>query len=134
MPVRHISTWAAAHGIEAVTVDGNDVEGVHAAACKAVASIRATGRPYFLELDTYRLRGHFEPDDQSYVDPAELASWRARDPIDAMTKRLLGDGVIATGELEHLKQRVEAVIEAAAAFADASAWPQPSELTTDVYA
>jgi pyruvate dehydrogenase E1 component alpha subunit len=46
-----------------------------------VSAIRASGEPRFLELQTYRLRGHFEPDDQAYVDAAELASWRARDPI-----------------------------------------------------
>lgn len=45
-------------------VDGNDADLVHAAAKEAVAAIRATGRPYFLELVTYRQRGHYEPDDQ----------------------------------------------------------------------
>ncbi len=134
MPIRHIRTWAAAHTVESVTVDGNDVEAVHAAASEAVARIRATGKPYFIELDTYRLRGHFEPDDQSYVDPAELASWRARDPIHLLSERLIAAGVTGRGEIEHLQQRVDAVIEAAAAFANDSAWPDLRELTTDVYA
>jgi acetoin:2,6-dichlorophenolindophenol oxidoreductase subunit alpha len=134
MPIDHISTWAAAHGIESRTVDGNDVEAVHRAAADAVASIRATGKPYFLELYTYRLRGHFEPDDQSYVDPDELERWRQRDPIDAMAQRLARDGVLGAGERDRLAQRVAATIETAAAFAAASAWPQASELATDVYA
>jgi pyruvate dehydrogenase E1 component alpha subunit len=134
MPIEHIRTWAAAHGVESVTVDGNDVEAVHAAARKAVAAIRATGRPYFLELDTYRLRGHFEPDDQGYVDAAELEARRARDPIRVTSERLIAAGVTHRGELEHIQQRVDATIEAAAAFANGSAWPDPRELTTDVYA
>jgi acetoin:2,6-dichlorophenolindophenol oxidoreductase subunit alpha len=134
MPIDHVSTWAAAHGIDAVTVDGNDVEAVHAAARRAIESIRATGRPSFLELYTYRLRGHFEPDDQSYVDAEELARWRERDPIDAMSRRLMAEGVLGAGELDHLRQRVAATIDAAAGFAAESAWPQPGELTTDVYA
>lgn len=134
MPIEHIRTWAAAHGVESVTVDGNDVEAVHVAARKAVAAIRATGKPYFLELETYRLRGHFEPDDQKYVDPAELARWKARDPIDLTSARLVAAGVTSRGELDHIRQRVDAAIEAAAVFANGSAWPDLRELTTDVYA
>ena len=85
MLVDHIATRAAAYGIEGTTVDGNDVEAVHDAATReAVADIRETRKPFLLETYTYRLRGHFEPDDQAYVDPAELAAWkRARSDRDA---------------------------------------------------
>ena len=134
MPIEHIADWARGHAIETRTVDGNDVEAVHAAAVEAVAAIRATGKPYFLELTTYRQRGHFEPDDQAYVDAAELASWKARDPIVLMGQRLLKQGVVAPGELAHLQQRVTDTIDAALAFAQNSPWPDVRELTTDVYA
>lgn len=72
---------ARGHGIEASSVDGNDVNAVFEAAANAATYIRETGKPCLLETVTYRLRGHYEPDDQSYVDPAELAHWRERDPI-----------------------------------------------------
>ena len=76
-----IAAWARPRPADAV-VDGNDVEAVHAAARDAAASIRAR-RQAVLPRDsyTYRQRGHFEPDDQAYVDPAELARWKPRDPI-----------------------------------------------------
>jgi acetoin:2,6-dichlorophenolindophenol oxidoreductase subunit alpha len=83
MPDEAIARWARGHGLPTRVLDGNDVEAVHDAAAQAVAQIRATGRPQFLELVTYRQRGHFEPDDQAYVDPAELANLAARDPIPA---------------------------------------------------
>lgn len=134
MPGNAILGWAASHGMPAWTVDGNDAEAVHAAASHAVAQIRQTGRPAFLEVDTYRLRGHYEPDDQSYVDAEELARWRARDPIDLMRERLLADREIGEGELAHLQQRVQATLDAGLAFAAASPAPDLSELTTDVYA
>ncbi len=67
MPIEHIATWAASHGIAAVTVDGNDAEAMHRAAQRGIAQIRETGQPYFIEAATYRLRGHYEPDDQAYV-------------------------------------------------------------------
>jgi pyruvate dehydrogenase E1 component alpha subunit len=134
MPIEHIADWVRGHRIETRTVDGNDAEAVHAAAREAVASIEATGRPYFLELTTYRQRGHFEPDDQAYVDAAELAAWKERDPIVLLARRLLDDGVVARGELDHLKQRVDATVDAALAFARQSPWPDVRELATDVYA
>lgn len=134
MPVEHVAQWVQGHGIACKVVDGNDVEAVYRAAAEATAFIRATGKPYFLELTTYRQRGHFEPDDQAYVDAAELASWRGRDPIARQSHRLLEAGVLADGELAHLQQRVGAVVDAALAFAQNSPFPDVRELTTDVYA
>jgi pyruvate dehydrogenase E1 component alpha subunit len=129
-----VADWVMGHGITARTVDGNDVEAVHAAALDAAAAIRASGEPYFLELTTYRQRGHFEPDDQAYVDREELTAWKTRDPIDTLRERLLAQGVVSPGELAHIAQRVAATVDAALAFAQNSPWPAPGELTTDVYA
>ena len=129
-----ISEWAAKYGMEGLTVDGNDVEAVHAAATQAIASIRRTGKPFLLETYTYRLRGHYEPDDQSYVDPAELSAWRAKDPIDRLRAKLLTSGTLSETGLQQMRQRVAAAIEQAVAFAAASPFPDTAELTTDVYA
>ncbi len=134
MPMAHVADWVIGHGIGARTVDGNDVEAVHAAALEAAAAIRATGKPHFLELTTYRQRGHFEPDDQAYVDRDELAAWKTRDPIDTLRERLLAQGIVSSGELAHIAQRVATTVDAALTFAQNSPWPAPSELTTDVYA
>ncbi|MBX3603971.1 MAG: thiamine pyrophosphate-dependent dehydrogenase E1 component subunit alpha [Piscinibacter sp.] len=134
MPHEHVRVWAEGHGLPSVTVDGNDVEAVHAAARRAAEQVRTSGRPYFLELVTYRQRGHFEPDDQAYVDRDELARWKARDPIALMRERLLAEGELARGELAHLEQRVAATVQAALEFAKNSPWPALSELTTHVYA
>ncbi len=134
MAAAHVSDWVRGHGLPVRIVDGNDVEAVHAAAAEAAESIRATGLPYLLELVTYRTRGHYEPDDQAYVDPAELAAWKRRDPLLLMAERLLAEGVIAPAELAQLRQRAEATVDAAVAFAEASPWPDVRDLATDVYA
>ena len=134
MPDNAIAAWAAGHGLPVATVDGNDVEAVHEAARDAVAAIRADGRPRFLELVTYRLRGHFEPDDQAYVDADELARWRARDPLQSQADRLLAMDALDAGGLARLREQAAARIEAAMAFAQASAWPDPRTLTRHVYA
>ena len=130
MPMDRIANWAVEHGIETATVDGNDVEAVHRAAKAGIAHIRATGQPYFLETYTYRVRGHYEPDDQSYVDKDELAAWRTRDPIDQLQAKLQ----LSAGEAQGLRERVSARIEDAWNQAIGAPYPATSELTKDVYA
>lgn len=134
MPHEHVQPWAAGHGLPTAVADGNDVEAVLQAARLGTAHVRSTGTPYFLELTTYRTRGHFEPDDQGYVDRDELARWKARDPIALQRDRLLAAGVLAGGELAHMAQRVADTVEAAFAFAQNSPWPSVDQLGTDVYA
>ena len=134
MPDGAISSWARGHGLSTRAVDGNDVEAVHAAALEAVRAIRLSGEPQFLELATYRSRGHYEPDDQAYVDPAELDHWRQRDPIRVQSDRLMAGGHIVAAGVSALEQRARASIESAAAAAQASPWPCVRSLTEHVYA
>lgn len=134
MRTDHISTWAARYGIESLTVDGNDVEAVHAAARAAVARIKATQRPFFLETYTYRMHGHMEADDQSYVDPNELAAWAAKDPIRRFQDRLLRQGLLTSAEVAQIEAQVRSTMDGAVSFAASSPYPEFAELTTGVYA
>ncbi len=134
MAVPHVADWVVGHGLDTRVVDGNDVDAVHAQARALVDAIRADGRPRLLELDTYRLRGHFEPDDQAYVPAGEREAARSRDPLPRQTQRLLDERVIAPGELASLRHRVATTVQAALAFAEASPWPDLAERCTDVYA
>jgi TPP-dependent pyruvate/acetoin dehydrogenase alpha subunit len=134
MAAEDVVAHATAYRIPGRKVDGNDVEAVHAAAREAVDTIRQTRKPYLLEVSTYRLRGHYEPDDQSYVDAAELAHWRARDPIRLMEQRLVVQGKLATIDVEHLAQRARSRIHEAARIAADAPMPTPADLLTDVYA
>ena len=129
-----IASWARGHGLDTQRVDGNDVESVQTAAAEAVAQIRATGRPQFLELVTYRLRGHFEPDDQAYVDAAELKHWQSRDPIQLVREWLLATGGVDAAGIQAMEMRVRERIAEALQFAQASAWPKAETLTEYVYA
>lgn len=134
MPDQAIANWARGHGVPTERVDGNDVEAVHNAAAAAVAAIRADGKPRFLELLTYRQRGHFEPDDQSYVDKAELEHWLQRDPIRCYADRLADQGLVDAQSLDAIKHRVQEQMAEALAFAQASPWPAAQSLTQHVYA
>jgi pyruvate dehydrogenase E1 component alpha subunit len=98
-----------------------------------VEQVRGGTGPQFLELRTYRLRGHYEPDDQAYVDADELARWRTRDPIALLEQQLLEQGSDAA-TLARVEATARERIRQAVAFAQASPWPDPSVLTRHVYA
>jgi TPP-dependent pyruvate/acetoin dehydrogenase alpha subunit len=128
--VERLARHAETYGIPSATVDGNDAGEVAEAATAAVAGIRDGSGPAFLECLTYRLRGHYEGDQAKYRDPAELADWRAKDPI--------GRHVAAHALVEHDAQaeaRAREVVDAAAEAALAAAFPDPDDdLERDVWA
>ncbi len=129
-----VGPQAGAYGMEWATVDGNDVEAVHEAATRAAAAVRESRKPFLLEVLTYRLRGHYEPDDQSYVDPGELAGWRERDPIAALTRHLHEAGDLSAAAFRNIEASVARRLQEAVAFAEASPYPGVEELSTAVYA
>jgi pyruvate dehydrogenase E1 component alpha subunit len=129
-----IYRWACGHGLDTQRIDGNDVDAVRKAASQAVAAIRGDGQPRFLELVTYRQRGHLEPDDLAYVDHTEREHWLKRDPIKLMGQRLKTEGVLQDRDLRAIQEQVRGRLDTAQTFAEASAWPDPQQLTQNVYA
>ncbi|AWI77570.1 dehydrogenase [Parazoarcus communis] len=128
-----IASWAAPFGIDSVTVDGNDVEAVRAVATAALDVVRS-GKPFLLEARTYRLRGHFEPDDQAYVDAQELASAWARDPLSRFEGSLQESRRLDADAIATMRAAAKSRVDAAVAYAMDSPYPAIDELVTDVYA
>jgi pyruvate dehydrogenase E1 component alpha subunit len=112
---------AAGYGMPGWSVDGMDVLAVQRATQQAVTAIRGRGGPCFLEYRTYRFRAHSMYDPDLYRDPEEVAAWRERDPIPALTAILRRQGMLADGELEGVEAEIEAEIDDAVAFAEDSA-------------
>jgi len=81
-----IAGRGAAFGVEVAELDTTDVAEVHEAAGRAVATVRDTGAPFFLVLDTYRFSPHSKGDDNR--EPAEIEQRRERDPLRIAGERL----------------------------------------------
>ncbi len=135
-----IAAVAAPFGLPGESVDGNDVLAVHDAATRAVARARAGEGPTFLELRTYRLRGHVGPDDaiqDQHTDirpPAEVETWRRADPIPRFATWLTETARFSEEELATIRRDCEVEVEAAHAFARRSPFPPVTELTRHVFA
>lgn len=134
MAIDDIAIRAAAHGVPAEIVDGNDVEAVLEATSGAVERARSGGGPTLIECKTMRMLGHAIHDGAEYV-PAELLDhWRRRDPIDRYEQVLLEDGLVDADGLAAVAERCTSEVRAAVRFAEDSPWPDPATVTDGVYA
>jgi pyruvate dehydrogenase E1 component alpha subunit len=120
---------ARALGIHAVTVDGNDVEAVDAAARELVARARA-GAPALLHAVTYRFKGHVSVDPGRYRDPAEVERALRDDPLARARAALAALGL--ADDAARIEAAARAEVQAALAAADAAPYPVPSAAYTDV--
>jgi len=126
-----------AFGIEAREVDGQDVRAVYAQAAELVERARNGGGPAFLLCHTYRYHGHHVGDvDRAYYrskDEEEL--WRSsRDPLALLGTWLEEQKLAAPEDLKRLEDEARAEIETGLAFALEAPFPDPSEVTEDVFA
>jgi pyruvate dehydrogenase E1 component alpha subunit len=118
---------AAAYGMAAVSVDGNDVEAVFEATREARERALAGAGPTLIEARTLRMHGHGAHDDASYIPSALLEEWLSRDPIERQASRL---GAEETAAVE---AEVAAQIDAAVAAALQSPMPDPGTATDGVF-
>ncbi|HQU54725.1 MAG TPA: thiamine pyrophosphate-dependent enzyme, partial [Saprospiraceae bacterium] len=122
-----------AFDIPSEPVDGMDPEKVHEAIEKAAKHIREGKGPYFLEIKTYRYKGHSVSDPARYRSKEEVEHYKALDPIEILRDRILASNVVTEAELDAIEEEIKEAVDAAVEFADNSPLPDPSELFTDNY-
>jgi pyruvate dehydrogenase E1 component alpha subunit len=124
---------AAAYGLDAVTIDGNDVDVVYATALEMFDRARRGEGTALIEALTYRHGGHSRADPGKYRPDAELQEWLARDPIPMYRARLEATGV-AAGRLDEIEQHAQEAVDEATERAKAGPEPGPDLLERDVWA
>ncbi|AOP13892.1 thiamine pyrophosphate-dependent dehydrogenase E1 component subunit alpha [Bacillus sp. FSL W8-0445] len=129
-----IADRAAAYGIPGVRVDGKDAAAVFQAAGRAIERAKNGEGPTLIECMTYRNYGHFEGDAQRYKTNEEKAVHQEeKDAIAVFKSELLAKGLMSEEEQSRIEKEVEEAVEEAVAFSEKSAYPEETELLTDVY-
>jgi len=126
-----ITGRAEAFGIPSSTVDGQDPEMVLAAASAAVRRARAGDGPSFLECLTYRFDAHHTWEHSArprYRTDEEVAAGRARDPVAIQAARVPPD------VRERIDAEIEALLDEAERFVQASPEPDPAGALDHLYA
>jgi len=114
-------------------VDGMQPEAVHEAITRAAEHIRSGKGPYFLEIKTYRYKGHSVSDPAKYRTKDEVKEYKDQDPVKVTEKKILEKKFATAEEIKAIKDAVKAEVEACVKFAEESPFPDPSELFTDNY-
>ena len=123
---------AAAYGVPFAVVDGTDVCAVYEAMLKAMEHARSGKGPYVVEAKVYRYQGHYCGDPAVYRPASYMEDALANDGIEKLGKKLLDMGV-TEAELEQIKKEAYDEMMEAVKFADESPYPDPSEVTEDMY-
>ncbi len=124
----------APYKIAASQVDGQDLDVVMAAAETAIHHVRGERKPYFLELMTYRLRGHSMSDSGAYRSKEEVERWAQRDPIGIYKRRLIDASVIDEASFRSMDEEILQDIEDnIIRYARESAEPRVEDLERYVY-
>ena len=132
--VRSLADKAHAFGCASETVDGNDVLATYAAARRAVERARAGGGVTLIEVKTFRLKGHAEHDNQSYVPQSLIEEWSAKDPVVRFEKALVEAGIATTADFEAIQSRAKREVDAATDEAERSPMPNPEEAALGLFA
>jgi acetoin:2,6-dichlorophenolindophenol oxidoreductase subunit alpha len=131
LPIEDLTKRAAAYGMKAKKVDGQDVEAVYAGALESLEHAREGKGPVFLLCETYRLTGHYIGDPQVYRPKDELQKLREKqDPVQRLRARL----ELSDEEVEELDREVVELVEAAVEFAKNGTDPKPDDALKNVYA
>lgn len=125
---------ATAYGIPSASVDGNDVIATYAITREAVERARNDEGPTLIEAKTFRMRGHAEHDDASYVPRHLFEEWERRDPIARLVAYMQEHGLLATEEKAAIDERIRSEIADAVDWVEESPMPDPATQPGGVYA
>ncbi|HWB64079.1 MAG TPA: pyruvate dehydrogenase (acetyl-transferring) E1 component subunit alpha [Chitinophagales bacterium] len=131
--VTKISTLGEAYDMPSESVDGMQCEAVFNAVTKAAERARSGGGPTFLEMCTYRYKGHSMSDPAKYRTKEEVEAYKKLDPIETTLAVILKKKYATQGDIEAINAKIYKEIEDCVAFAENSPYPDDSELYNHIY-
>ncbi|EDP97685.1 pyruvate dehydrogenase (acetyl-transferring) E1 component subunit alpha [Kordia algicida OT-1] len=131
----HTDIWKLGLGYEMPCgpVDGMNPEKVAEAVHEAVERARRGDGPTFLEMKTYRYRGHSMSDAQHYRTKDEVAEYKKIDPITQVKETLLEKKYATEDEIAEMDKRVKDLVKECEKFAEESPYPDKSLMYDAVY-
>ena len=132
----HLAERAEGFNMQWETVNGSNFYELRAKLHHAMERARHESKPLLLEIDTYRYYGHSVADanNKKYRTAEEIEAYKTNhDPIMRWERQLLNEGVITEAALKSLDEAAKAEAAASVVFAEASPWPEPASIFTDIY-
>lgn len=131
--VHDMSKLGAAYEMPSFNVDGMKPETVHNALLEAAERARKGGGPTYLNIMTYRYKGHSMSDPQKYRTKEEVAQYQAIDPITTTLDTILKNKYATQKWADEIEEKVNKVVQESVDFSENSPYPDESELYRDIY-
>ena len=131
-----IADRGVGYGMEAVTIDGNNIIEVYKTVTKYARKMRENPKPLMLECMTFRRRGHEEASGTKYVPKELMEHWEMRDPVDLFGVYLQEEGILTEEEIKQFRVDIKQEIEDHLAIAGEDHYVDSSSAIekTDVFA
>ena len=114
-------------------VDGMNPIKVAEALDEAIKRARNDEGPTFLEMKTYRYRGHSMSDAQKYRTKEEVNEYRKIDPISQVKKVIIENDFATEQEISNIDRIVKAKVLECEKFAEDSPYPEKKVMYDVVY-
>ncbi len=131
--VGEIHERAKAYGMKSAVINGMDVFTVYEKMKEIVEDIRKHSEPWFIEIRTYRYRGHSMSDPMQYRTKEELEEYQRQDPVERIKRYLLDNDIIDQKKVNEIEEKVEKDVMDAIDFAEESDFPSLDHLYKDVF-
>jgi pyruvate dehydrogenase E1 component alpha subunit len=118
--LKQIVDRAEGYDIPGEIVDGMNFREVRDKLSEVVSSIRKDPHPAFIEIRTYRYRGHSMSDPASYRTKDELEKYRLDDPIIRLRAQLTREGKLTNEQFDQIDKQAKETVLAAVKFAEKS--------------
>ncbi len=132
--VAEIVDRAKGYDMKSAVINGMDVFSVYEKMKEIADDVRENSEPWFVEIRTYRYRGHSMSDPQKYRTKEELEEYQKIDPIQRLKTYLLENELAKEDQLKEIEDKVEQEVLDAVEFADESPFPEEKELYEDMFA
>jgi len=131
--LKQIVDRAEGYDIPGCVVDGMNFRHVRDTLSEVVESIRKDPHPAFVEVRTYRYRGHSMSDPASYRTKEQLEKYRLDDPITRLRAQLTREGKLTNEKFDELDKEAKRIALESVKFAEQSEEPPLEKLYDYTY-
>ncbi len=131
--VQDMSKLGAAYEMPSFNVDGMKPETVHNALLEAAERARKGEGPTYLNIMTYRYKGHSMSDPQKYRSKDEVAKYIEIDPLTTTLETILKNKFATQAWAEEIEDKINRIVQESVDFSENSPLPDDSELYKDIY-
>lgn len=126
--VGEIHERAQGYGMKSEVINGMDVFTVYEKMKEIAEDVREHSEPWFIEIRTYRYRGHSMSDPMKYRTKDELKEYEDMDPVERIKEYLTSNEIADKDEIVEIQEKVDEEILEAIDFAEESDFPDEADL------